>query len=49
VSSCVEYTQYVLRAGCCDVDDVILNTLGAFLGYILFLALDSLRRKIYDE
>ena len=49
VSSCVEYTQYVLRAGCCDVDDVILNTLGALLGYILFLALDSLRRKIYDE
>ena len=49
VSSCVEYTQYILRDGCCYVDDVILNTLGAFIGYIMFIGLDALRRKIYDE
>ena len=49
VSTCVEYTQYILRDGCCDVDDVILNTLGAFLGYIIFVCLNALRRKIYDE
>jgi glycopeptide antibiotics resistance protein len=49
VSTCVEHTQYILRDGCCDVDDVILNTLGAFLGYIIFVCLNALRRKIYDE
>ena len=49
VSSCVEITQHVTRTGSCDVDDVILNTLGALFGYIMFIAVDALRRKIYDE
>ena len=49
VSSCVEITQHVTRAGSCDVDDVILNTLGALFGYLMFIAVDALRRKIYDE
>lgn len=34
----VELTQLVSKLGSCDVDDVLLNTLGGFLGYILFLA-----------
>ena len=32
----VELIQLVSKLGSCDVDDVILNTLGGFLGYILF-------------
>ena len=49
VSCCVEIIQLLTRTGSCDVDDVILNTLGAFLGYIVFISMDALRRKVYDE
>ncbi len=33
----VEVLQLVSKLGSCDVDDMILNTLGGFLGYILFV------------
>ena len=36
VSLAVELIQLVYRVGSCDVDDVILNTLGGMLGYICF-------------
>jgi glycopeptide antibiotics resistance protein len=36
LSFCIEITQLVLRAGSCDVDDVILNTIGACMGYGLY-------------
>ena len=29
----VEVLQMLLRVGVCDVDDLILNTLGAAIGY----------------
>lgn len=32
-SMTVEVLQLLTRVGCCDVDDVILNTLGGMLGY----------------
>ena len=32
----VEAIQLIFRAGSCDVDDIILNTLGTALGYVLF-------------
>ena len=32
----VELIQLVSKLGSCDVDDVILNTLGGLLGYIMF-------------
>ncbi len=35
-SVAVEITQLISRLGSCDVDDVILNTLGGMFGYILF-------------
>ena len=47
MSSCVELVQMVTRTGCCDVDDVILNTLGAAIGYLLFLICDAVRRMVY--
>lgn len=42
LSACVEITQLITHLGCCDVDDVILNTIGGMLGamccgIILFL------------
>ncbi len=32
----IETVQYVAQIGCCDIDDVINNTLGACIGYICF-------------
>ena len=32
-----------------DVDDLILNTLGAAIGYMLFVVCNYLRRKRYGE
>ncbi|MDO5418127.1 MAG: VanZ family protein [Lachnospiraceae bacterium] len=35
-SLCVELTQLVSRVGSFDVDDLLLNTIGAVLGYLLY-------------
>ena len=32
----VEMFQLFTKKGCCDVDDIILNTAGGFLGYIVY-------------
>lgn len=32
----IEMAQLLLRAGSCDVDDIILNTCGGLFGYLLF-------------
>ena len=32
----VELLQMLLLLGTCDIDDLILNVLGACLGYLLF-------------
>lgn len=45
-SATVEITQLLTRTGICDVDDVILNTLGGALGYALFAACNGIRRKL---
>lgn len=44
-SAAVEIAQLLTRTGICDVDDVILNTLGGALGYAIFAACNSLRLK----
>lgn len=36
VSLFVELIQLVMRVGSCDVDDMILNTLGGMLGHLCF-------------
>lgn len=43
----IEMIQLVSKVGCCDVDDMILNTLGGVLGYIMFYMFNALRRKIF--
>lgn len=45
----VECIQLVCKVGSFDVDDLILNTLGAFLGYLLFAACNWMRRRIYEK
>ena len=49
LSLCVETIQLITKVGCFDVDDMILNTLGAALGYLVFAVCDYLRRKHYGK
>ena len=44
LSLMVELSQLVLKVGSCDVDDVLLNTLGCCLGYGLYRLLKWHRR-----
>lgn len=43
LSGFMETIQYITKTGCCDIDDVILNTFGGYLGYVVF-AIIFLRR-----
>ncbi len=45
----VEIFQLFTRVGSFDVDDLMLNTLGGVLGYILFLICNIIRRKCYGQ
>lgn len=36
ISALIECAQLVFHVGCFDVDDMILNTLGGFLGYLVY-------------
>ena len=49
LSLLVETVQLIAKVGCFDVDDLILNTLGAAIGYMLFAVCNYLRRKRYGE
>ena len=46
MSLMVETIQLVTRVGIFDVDDLILNTLGAGIGYLLFAVGSRVRRKM---
>ena len=39
ISMIIEITQLATARGFCEIDDVIINTFGAFLGYIIFVFL----------
>lgn len=45
VSILIEAAQLFFRTGCCDVDDVILNTLGGLTGYAVYRAARSLYER----
>lgn len=47
LSLTVEVIQLISKVGCFDVDDLILNTLGAVLGYVFFVICNHIRRKKY--
>lgn len=49
VSLLVELIQLVARVGCCDVDDMILNTLGGMLGYLCFKIIWVWHKKSSDK
>ena len=45
LSAGVEAAQLITRIGSCDIDDVILNTVGTALGYIIYLILRPKRSR----
>ena len=47
LSLCVELVQLATRVGSFDVDDILLNTIGGILGYILFAICNVIRRRYH--
>ena len=47
VSLWIETLQLVTRVGSFDVDDILLNTLGALVGYVIFALCNRIRRRVY--
>lgn len=45
IISVIELTQLALMVGSCDVDDLLLNVLGASLGYGLYRITELIARK----
>ena len=45
ISLVIEVTQLITKVGCFDVDDLLLNTLGGLIGYIIFMLSNMIRRK----
>ncbi|MDO4345438.1 MAG: VanZ family protein [Eubacteriales bacterium] len=43
----VECAQLISRVGSFDVDDLVLNTLGGVLGFLIFTLCNKVRRKRY--
>jgi glycopeptide antibiotics resistance protein len=41
----LETLQLVFKVGSFDVDDILLNTIGGVLGYIVFVVCNLLRRR----
>lgn len=41
----IELTQLITRVGCCDVDDLILNTIGGMMGYGCYVIFRKIRKK----
>ncbi len=46
LSSMVEVIQLVARVGSYDVDDILLNTLGTLLGYLVYRSISGYRRRL---
>ena len=44
LSLLVETFQLITKVGRFDVDDLMLNTLGVFCGYLMFMACNAMRR-----
>ncbi len=45
LSLCVEVAQLFTKVGSFDVDDILLNTIGGVLGYIVFSICNLIRRR----
>lgn len=41
----IEFLQWVFKRGCTDIDDVIHNTLGCFIGYGLYMVISRCYKR----
>ena len=46
-SSFIEFTQFTAQLGTADVDDLINNTIGAFIGWVLYMIV--LKKKMTER
>lgn len=46
LSLLVEVFQFISKVGSFDIDDIILNTIGGVVGYILFVICNAIRRRM---
>jgi len=49
LSGIIEVSQFAFCKGLCETDDVIHNTLGAFLGYLGFLGILKGKRRLFSK
>ena len=49
LSGIIEVSQFAFSKGLCETDDVIHNTLGAFLGYLGFLGILKGKRRLFSK
>ncbi|WP_233905932.1 VanZ family protein [Segatella copri] len=49
LSGIIEVSQFGFCKGLCETDDVIHNTLGAFLGYLGFLGILKGKRRLFSK
>jgi len=49
LSAVIEVVQLMTRVGTCDIDDVILNTIGAIVGYLIFYICSCVWRNTYGK
>lgn len=49
ISLCVEVIQLICKVGCFDVDDLILNTLGAVIGYMIFAVCHGVEKLVRKQ
>ena len=47
LSLAIEVAQLIFKVGSFDVDDLLLNTAGGIIGYVIFYLCNKLRRKYY--
>jgi glycopeptide antibiotics resistance protein len=45
LSFVVEVVQLIFKIGCFDVDDLLLNTVGGLVGYVIFYWMDGSRKR----
>jgi len=49
LSLVIEISQLILRVGSCDVDDMILNTLGGCIGYAMYYAVHLWKENGFEK
>ena len=45
-SVCLEYMQFSTRRGHCQLDDVLMNTIGGLIGYLVFRLFCKILKKV---